>query len=257
MARVPGYAVSMPALEAFRPGDLALYHRNPRVGDVGVIEDSLRRHGQFRPIVVNRGTHTGRPLEVLAGNHTVKAIRNLAEAYPSDDRWASVDAYVLDVDDDQAARIVLVDNRSADLGRYDDEQLAELLKSLSDFEDTGYVADDLSDLLAGIEETLPPVISDPGGLGDDSSVPREPRLGEDGLIRSNDIITDRDAYEDKASRLVVMALPIAQFVWAQEKLAAYRTEHSLETNSDVLLAVLADYSGEQPPAADAPDPDDA
>lgn len=55
--------------------DLNLYHKNPRMGDVDAIAGSLQAHGQFRPIVVNEGTHTGRPMETLAGNHTLKAIR--------------------------------------------------------------------------------------------------------------------------------------------------------------------------------------
>ena len=52
---------------------LHTHHQNPRRGDVQAIADSLRVNGHFRPIVVNKGTHTGRPMEVLAGNHTIMA----------------------------------------------------------------------------------------------------------------------------------------------------------------------------------------
>jgi hypothetical protein len=149
---------------------------------------------------------------------------------------------------------VLVDNRAADLGTYSNTDLLDLLRALNDdYEGSGFVSEDMSDLIAQVEEMLPPITTglDAPGVGDDSSPAPEPRLGDDGLIRSNDLVTDRDAYEDKATRLVVMALPIAQFVWAQEKLADYRREKGLETNSEVLLEVLAAYSGETPPAADA------
>ena len=40
--------------------DLKIYHQNPRVGDVEAIAQSLQVNGAYKPIVVNRGTHTGR-----------------------------------------------------------------------------------------------------------------------------------------------------------------------------------------------------
>lgn len=126
--------------------DLTPYHHNPRRGNIPAIATSLKTNGQYKPIVVNRGTHTGRPMEVLAGNHTLLAHRKLTEeGTPGFD---SLDTYIIDVDDAAAARIVLADNRTADLGTYDDEVLAELLGSLPDQEGTGYTDDDVAALLA-------------------------------------------------------------------------------------------------------------
>lgn len=88
--------------------ELTPYHRNPRRGDVEAITRSLEINGQYRPIVVNLGTRTTRPLEVLAGNHTLAAAKALG--------WAQIDAVTVDVDDMEAARIVAADNRTADLG---------------------------------------------------------------------------------------------------------------------------------------------
>jgi len=138
-------------LKAFAPSELALYHRNPNLGNVPKIVASLRAHGQYKPVVVNKGTHTGRPNEVLAGNHTLKAIRDLLESEPDDDRWRTIDGYVIDVDDDQAARIVLVDNKTAEDGfGYDNEVLADLLGGLPDLEGTAFTTDEYSDILAGL-----------------------------------------------------------------------------------------------------------
>ena len=134
--------------ETHRPADLAMFHKNPRVGDTDTIAASLRANGQYKPLVVNRGTHTGRPMEVLAGNHTLKALRTLAEEYPSDDRWQQVECWVLDVDDDRAARIVAADNRTAQLGTFDTDTLVALLDDMPDLEGTGYSDDDLADLMA-------------------------------------------------------------------------------------------------------------
>ena len=131
-----------------------LFHKNPRRGDVEAIAGSLQAHGQFRPIVVNEGTHTGRPMETLAGNHTLKAIQLLAERNPKDPRWQHVEAYVIDVDEDQAARIVLADNRTSDLATYDESELLDLLESVDDdLDGTGYDYDDLNTLLAATSTT--------------------------------------------------------------------------------------------------------
>lgn len=125
-------------------GGLHTYHRNPRRGNVAVIASSLTVNGQYRPVVVNAGTHTGRPNEVLAGNHTLMAARDLG--------WASVAAVTVDVDDDQAMRIVAADNRTADLGEYDDRLLLELLAELPDLDGTGFDPGDLTDLEAALAE---------------------------------------------------------------------------------------------------------
>ena len=143
-------------------GDLTLYHRNPRRGNIPVITESLNRLGQYRPIVVNTGTHTGRPMEVLAGNHTLLAARQLG--------WETIDAVTVDVDDDQAARIVLVDNRSSDLAHNDDAVLAELLSDLPDLSATGYSDEDLEALLAEVGGGGPRLPGDP----DEDDVPEPP-----------------------------------------------------------------------------------
>src|SRR6187402_3465513 len=87
--------------------ELRVFHKNPRQGDVGAITESLRLNSQFRPIVVNKGTQTGRPNEVLAGNHTLMAACAL--------KWTHVAVTWMDVDDVQADRIVVADNRLSDL----------------------------------------------------------------------------------------------------------------------------------------------
>jgi len=114
------------------------YPRNPRRGDVDAIKRSLERNGQYRPIVVNRRTG-----EVLAGNHTVKAARDLG--------WQSVAATYVDVDDEQAARIALADNRTADLAVYDDAELVALLQSLDDLDGTAWRDDELTALLEQLD----------------------------------------------------------------------------------------------------------
>ncbi|MCD4558239.1 ParB/RepB/Spo0J family partition protein [Schaalia sp. lx-100] len=132
---------------------LNLYYKNPRLGNVTKIAESLQRNGQYRAIVVNKGTHTGRHMEVLAGNHTLKAARQIG--------METITAHIIDVDEDQATRIVLADNKTADLGTYDNELITQLIDTLNeDYEGTGYTEQDLDELTgntdpedSGIEDT--------------------------------------------------------------------------------------------------------
>lgn len=102
---------------------------NPRNGDVDMIAESLHTNGQYRPIVVAAdGT-------ILAGNHTYAAAMSLG--------WPTLDIVRLDLDptSPEAYRIMVADNRTADLGRYDEPQLLSLIRDLNaevGLEGTGY-----------------------------------------------------------------------------------------------------------------------
>lgn len=139
-------------------GDLRTYYRNPRQGDTVVIAGSLRENGQYKTITVNRGTHTGRPNEVLCGNHTLIAARDIG--------LEVIDVAYIDVDNDQAARIVAIDNRASDLATYDDRLLLELLADLPDLDGTGYEPGDLAALEALLAQ--PPAGGDDQGVLDDT-----------------------------------------------------------------------------------------
>jgi hypothetical protein len=103
---------------------LNYYFENARRGNVEKVAESLRENGQFKPIVVNRGTLTGRKNEILAGNHTTKAARLL--------KWGVLDVVWVDVNEDKARAIVLADNGSSDDSTYDAEILAKLLQQQKD-----------------------------------------------------------------------------------------------------------------------------
>jgi ParB-like chromosome segregation protein Spo0J len=114
--------------------------KNVRQGDIGAISESLKAHGQYRPIVVDKRTN-----RILAGNHTWKAAKALG--------WSQISAgFVETKDDDEALRILLADNRTTDLASYDDDGLSELLKQLAEtdvgLDGTLFDGDDLDSLLA-------------------------------------------------------------------------------------------------------------
>ena len=144
-SRTRGNGAIMPNLkvETFKISDLSTYHKNPRRGDVDAIAESLKARGQYRPIVVNIGTHASHDYEILAGNHTYLAAKKLG--------WKTIQATTVDVDDDQAAQIVLADNRLADFGGYDDETLSALLSDVSSLDGLGWSQDDVDELAAALE----------------------------------------------------------------------------------------------------------
>lgn len=113
------------------------YAKNPRLGNIDAIAQSLKKNKQYRPIVVQKSTNT-----ILAGNHTWRAAKHLG--------WEDIAVVFVDVDDERAKRIVIADNRTADLGTYDPELLAEIMESLPDVEGTGYTEQDRQILLDAV-----------------------------------------------------------------------------------------------------------
>jgi hypothetical protein len=131
--------------------DVQPHPKNVRQGDIGAISESLKAHGQYRAIVVQKSTG-----HILAGNHTWKAAKALG--------WQNIEAHMLDCDDDRAMRIMLADNRANDLASYDDAALAELLKELDATElgldGTMFDGDALDSLLYDLEQNATNPLSD-------------------------------------------------------------------------------------------------
>ncbi|AGU92012.1 ParB-like partition protein [Mycobacterium phage Adawi] len=229
---------------AVAPSQLNLFHRNPRKGDVPAIMSSLRRHTQYKPITANVGTHTGRPAEVLAGNHTLMAFRDLAAAEPTDKRWQKILVFWVDVDDDMAERIVVADNQTGQLGGFDEAELAELVAGFDgDVEGLGFTDADLDDLNAILEERadLPP-LGDPFAKDDKGST------GSDDTSDDSADTGDGPAGDPGSTRMVVLTLPIPRFVWVQQALERARVEFDVETNTDAVVALLEQWTGTTAPA---------
>ena len=125
---------------------------NPRRGDVAIVAESIKQNGFFGALIVQQSTGY-----VLAGNHRLMAAQVIG--------MSAVPVIYVDVDDTQAMRILLVDNRTSDLAVYNNETLAELLDHLQHTDDgligTGYTDDDLASLLDGLQ-------------GDDGDLDAEP-----------------------------------------------------------------------------------
>lgn len=120
------------------------YPGNARRGDVDMIARSLEQHGQYKPIVVNKGTKApDLARTILAGNHTWEAAKTLG--------WEQIDVHWVDVDAKQARDIVLVDNKSNDAASYDVDALVDLLTEYPDLSGTGFTRDELDTLLEELD----------------------------------------------------------------------------------------------------------
>lgn len=149
-----------PALEPFLIpiAELEPFPGNPRRGNVPAVKASLERFGQVKASVTRDG---GR---IIAGHHVVLAATELG--------WTHIAAPPHDFESEEEQRaFLLADNRSSDLGAYEQELLVEHLKALAETDSlagTGYDVDDLDGLLAQLrrqaEDPVLPPDPDPSPL---------------------------------------------------------------------------------------------
>ena len=122
---------------------LSFLEGNPRQGDVEAVAKSYKQFGQRKPIVATTD-HV-----VIAGNHQLAAARQLG--------WDEIAVVITDDDELTAKAFALADNRTAELGSYDDDLLADLLSEVSSvpelMDSTGFTEDDLFDLI-GFDDEL-------------------------------------------------------------------------------------------------------
>lgn len=155
--------------------DLKPHPSNPNRGSVDDIAASLREFGQYRSVVATKD------LTILAGHHVVEAAKGLG--------IESVRVDIIETDDRTAQKILLADNRLADLGLGPDLEM--LLKNLDDlagdFEGTGFDAD----YVKLLEDAV-------GGPGEDAA--EEGGGSSDGLRRISLLLDARLADHWEAHR---------------------------------------------------------
>lgn len=207
--------------ESVPPGSLNPYPQNPRQGDVDAIAASLNEFGQYKPIVVNRGTQTGRPNEILAGNHTWQAATKL--------RFKTINVVWVDVDDDTAAKIVLADNRTGDLAGYDTDVLSDLMQSLQTLEGTGFTQGDYDSLIADLN----PV----------ETAPKQPGRSQEGV----NTFDRRADYEKAEARGVLIDYSLEDYDTVTADLDTLRKRHGAKDNAELVIMLIEAATGETAP----------
>lgn len=147
-------------------GSLVTLKNNPRLGDVDAISASYKEFGQVKPIVVvqnSDGKYT-----IIAGNHQYEAAKRLG--------WDSIACTVFDGDEHKAMAFAYADNKTSDLGGYDEDLLIHLINNVGNeysdlMSDLGMdefemaviehsVTDSESELLTSSEFVPPVMVSD-------------------------------------------------------------------------------------------------
>lgn len=131
---------------------LKVHPKNPRRGNLDSIKESIRVNGFAGVIVAQEGTG-----HIVAGNHRFMAACALG--------FTAFNVHWLPLSDTEAERLMLADNRTSDLGSYDDRVLADMLKGLGDTDlalsGTGYDQRDLDNLLALLGDVQQPDLTPP------------------------------------------------------------------------------------------------
>lgn len=198
------------------------FEGNPRKGNIKELVESLKHNGQYKPIVVQKSTK-----QILAGNHLWKAAKELG--------WTEIDVVEIDVDDIQAKKIVVADNRLADMGGYDEQALLDLLGEI-DLAGTGYVAADVDDLLALIEEQTTPDWRVANADSVHENVQQRPTLSE-----------RAEHYAERTIRLLMCEYPNEQYVWIIGQLTILRDKYGADSNAEAILKAVAELTGNEHP----------
>jgi hypothetical protein len=190
------------------------YPNNPRKGDVNLITESLKAYGQYKPITINKRTN-----EILTGNHTYEAAKKLG--------WTTIQGTYVDVNEETAAKIVLMDNRTSDAGGYNDSELMQLLDGLGDLDATGYTDKDLKELKNLLDAP-------------------EPMLRN--TVMGKTLNEWQETLNQRTTRLIMFDFEKNRYLWVIERLEQFRNENDLGTNTEALIRLIEKITKEEAPA---------
>lgn len=195
---------------------LSEHPENPHIGDDDEVVASIKRNGFFGSIEVQRSTNY-----VLVGNTRYRALKKMGVK--------EVPVIFLDVDDDRARAIMLADNRVAQFGTFDDEKLSEALQKMAEVDDlvsTGYSDGYLTDLLAAMTGTSE---SYHGGNSEDTG----------GTTFDPSFEARQEKYQSSGVRSIILDYAIEEYQEMVERLAAARLRHGVESNAELIVALIA------------------
>jgi hypothetical protein len=189
---------------------------NPRIGNVDVIADSFKKNGQYAPIVaLPDGT-------VIAGSHRLAAAKQLG--------WKEMLVTTVNADEETAKRILLADNRTSDLGFYDNDSLQGLLASLaeeSSLDGTGWDLDALDDLNALLEES--------------GHVPTNTVMGIVNTETEQSWEERKEEYKNRGIRSIILDYRLETFEWVATAAEQARADLGVDSIADLVVVLLADH----------------
>ena len=199
-------------------GKLSEHPENPRLGDDDVVRESIDELGFFGAVLVQKSTGY-----VLAGNTRLRVERDKGSVI--------IPGFWLDVDDETAKRIMLIDNRASDMAFYDDDKLRGVLTSM--IESSRGLA----------------------GTGYDDSAYELLLSQGSGNVRQGLTPGDRrDDYEASDIRSIILPYDRVAYDEIIDALARLRTHFDVETNAEVFLTLARNEVSTLP--AEEPEPEE-
>jgi hypothetical protein len=176
---------------------------------VDVIERSIRENGWWGAVVAQVSTR-----RIIAGKHRAEAAVRVGVPITVD--WR-------DVDDDEAERMMLDDNRASDLATYDTDRLGRALDSLHD-----------DDLLASLYTE-----HERAAYGRRDVAPSTPRAGDYGNVGAAPTPGERrEAYEESSVRTILLPLPQREYERVIANLRQLQAAMGVDSTGAVLLELL-------------------
>ena len=159
-------------IKKIKIADLIEYPNNVRIHtkrNLDTIKKSLSIYGQYKPIIVQESTSY-----IIAGNGTYQAAKALG--------WDEIDCNVLNIDNDKARALSIVDNRSGDLSQMDEKNLLDFLKEFdSDLLNlSGYDDSEFEKMLQFQEGTL---------FEKEKEQPKKPKKKREEAVSSDDQVS--------------------------------------------------------------------
>ena len=185
------------------------------------LEQSLKRNGQFRPIIVRE---VAEGLQVIGGEHTTRAILNLG--------WDEISVYNLgEMSDRQAKEISVLDN-----GRYghdDAIELATLMAEIGEFEDLQtfmpFMDTDLTAIFANHDIDLNDLDFDPDDEPEEAPSEAPPKTHQ--IMRFKVPIGDAELVERRVKAVINQQ--------------DFKGEDSLENAGDALVYIVTKWSPDE------------
>lgn len=209
------------ALSALKPDRRNANKHGER--NLSVIERSLRRFGQVKPIV------TDSKRNIVAGNGTYIVAERIG--------MPELAVVVFPGNRNEARAYAIADNRSAELSEWDDPELLAQIEAMNSElrEAAGFDDVETDDLRAAVAKLE-------AAAGGQYGAPEFP-----GQLPQAGLNTLGDRYAEKATRTLFFEYDNATFTWLTDRLAEYREANGLESNAEAIVGMVGDVSGTKPP----------
>ena len=214
------------------------YARNARLHpqeQIDAIARSIRELGFNNPILVDSDNG------ILAGHGRLKAAIQIG--------MTQVPVIPLDhLTESQRQAYVLVDNRTAEMARWDDGLLADEIARLEaefqmDFDGLGWSAEELDDLKAAVEEAIPvetlAAVAAAGAaqIRGDGTGAAEPET--DGEVRQDQSFNEfLEGYRNKATKALMLEYPLDEFAELVEILRELRERNEVSSNAEIVAKLV-------------------